>query len=111
MSLNVVLTDDFTQDLDLQLEWYREQRDEELGLAYIRAVDQTMRELAEHPTLGTQCRFRPERLAGLRRRVVNKPFQSNLVFYRVEGNDLIGFRAISGWRDIPRRLLDPPGAL
>jgi hypothetical protein len=69
-----------------------------------------LRRLAEHPSLGTICRFRPRKLAGLRRCVVDKPFQSNLLFYRVEGSDLVGFRTISGWRDLPRRLLDPPGA-
>src|SRR3954463_10355026 len=110
MSLNVILADDFTQDLDLQQDWYTKQRDEKLGLAYVTSVEMTLARLAEHPTFGTVCRFRHQKLAGLRRCVVDKPFQSNLVFYRVEGGDLIGFRVISGWRDLPRRLLDPPGA-
>jgi hypothetical protein len=111
MSLNVVLTEYFTQDLDIQQDWYTKERDEELGLGYVRAVERTIGWLADHATLGILCRFPSKELAGLRRYLVEKPFQSNLIFYRVEGSDLIAARVVSGWRDIARRLLEPPGAI
>ena len=42
--------------------------------------------------------------------LVRKPFDKHLIFYRVCGDTLDIVRIVHGRRDLPRRLLDPPGA-
>ena len=37
-------------------------------------------------------------------------FDRHLIYYRVSGEELIAFRVVPGARDLPRRLLDVPGA-
>ena len=110
MSLRVVYTDDFPVDVAMQVRWYTRQRDEALALEYARAVEATLEFLAEHPQIGTQCRYSEPELAGLRFYLVEKPFHRHLIYYRVFGEELIAFRVVAGDRDLPRRLLDPPGA-
>jgi len=41
---------------------------------------------------------------------VEKPFHRHLLYYRISGEELVAFRVVPGERDLPRRLLDPPGA-
>ena len=50
------------------------------------------------------------KLAGIRLFLVPKPFDKHLIFYRVCGDTLDIVRIVHGLRDLPRRLLDPPGA-
>ncbi len=50
------------------------------------------------------------KLAGIRFFLVRKPFDKHLIFYRVCGDTLDIVRIVHGMRDLPRRLLDPPGA-
>ncbi len=109
MSLRIVYTDDFPADVAQQARWYARQRDEALALDYARAVEGTLEFLAQHPQLGTQCRYPEPALADLRFYLVAKPFERHLIYYRVSGDDLVAFRVVPGARDLPRRLLDPPG--
>ena len=110
MSLRVVYTDDFPADVAAQARWYFRQRDEALALDYARAVEATLELLAEHPHLGTPCAYPEPQLAGLRFYLVEKPFNRHLIHYRISGEELVAFRVVPGARDLPRRLLDPPGA-
>jgi plasmid stabilization system protein ParE len=41
---------------------------------------------------------------------VTAPFRVHLIFYRVEGECLVVFRVMHGMRDLPRRLIEPPGS-
>ena len=93
-----------------QARWYFRQRDEALALDYARAVEATLEFLAEHPHLGTLCAYPEPQLAGLRFYLVEKPFNRHLIHYRISGEELVAFRVVPGARDLPRRLLDPPGA-
>ena len=110
MSLRVVYTDDFPADVAEQARWYARQRDEALTLDYARAVEATLDFLARHPKLGTLCNYPEPQLAGLRFYLVERPFDRHLIYYRISGEELIAFRVVAGARDLPRRLLDPPGA-
>ena len=110
MSLRVVYTDDFPTDVAQQARWYARLRDESLALDYARAVEATLDFLAQHPQLGSPCRYPEPQLADLRYYLVEKPFDRHLIFYRVSGEELVAFRVVPGARDLPRRLLDPPGA-
>ena len=50
------------------------------------------------------------KLVEIRFFLVRKPFDRLLIFYRVCGDTLDIVRIVDGRRDLPRRLLDPPGA-
>ena len=110
MSLRVVYTDDFPADVAEQARWYARQRDESLALDYARAVEVTLEFLAQHPQLGMLCAYPEPQLADLRFYLVEKPFDRHLIYYRISGEELVAFRVVPGARDLPRRLLDPPGA-
>ena len=110
MSLRVVYTDDFPADVAAQARWYFRQRDEVLALDYARAVEATLEFLSQHPHLGTLCAYPEPQLAGLRFYLVEKPFNRHLIHYRISSEELVAFRVVPGARDLPRRLLDPPGA-
>jgi len=110
MSLRVVFTDDFPADVATQARWYARQRDEDLALDYAQAVEATLELLAEHPQLGSPCHYPEPQLAGLRFYPVTKPFHRHLIYYRTSNEELAAFRVVPGARDLPRRLLDPPGA-
>ena len=110
MSLRVVYTDDFPADVARQARWYARQRDETLALDYARAVEATLELLALHPHLGKLCDYPEPQLAGLRFCLVDKPFDRHLIYYRISDEELVAFRVVPGARDLPRRLLDPPGA-
>ena len=108
MSLRVVYTDDFPDDVAQQSRRYAGQRDQALALAYARAVEATPELLAQHPHLGASCDYAEPQLAGLRFYLVEKPFERHLVVYRFSGEELSAFRVVPGERDLARRLLVPP---
>ena len=49
------------------------------------------------------------RLADWRFFVVLRPFHRHVIFYEVAGDAVEMRRAMDGRRDLPRRLLEPPG--
>ena len=110
MSLRVVYTDDFPADVAEQARWYARQRDKALALDYACAVEATLEFLAHHPQLGSLCHYPEPQLADLRFYLVEKPFDRHLIYYRISGGELVALRVVPGARDLPRRLLDPPGA-
>ena len=79
MSLRVVYTDDFPADVAEQARWYARQRDEALALDYAHAVEATLEFLAQHPHLGSPCRYAEPQLADLRFYLVEKPFNRHLI--------------------------------
>ena len=97
-------------DIELQATWYCQQQDEELARRYAREVERTVAFLADYPNVGTPCRFKEEEFRGLRYYLLARPFQAHLVYYRADDKVVSVFRVISGFRDLPRRLREPPGA-
>lgn len=97
-------------DLDLQYEWYADKAGEDVAERYLRAFHETKELLCRQPDLGRIRRFRDRRLAQLRSYRIEGSFEKHLIFYRVEDDALIVFRVLHGVRDLPRRLLEPPGA-
>jgi toxin ParE1/3/4 len=77
---------------------------------YVIAVQATCRLLEQHPQLGPGGGFKHPRLRGWRFFVVFHPFNKHVLFYETVGDDVIMRRAMHGHRDLPRRLLEPPGA-
>ncbi len=110
MSFSVDRSPDFRADLKEQAGWYIEQGGFGLAERYLSAVSGTLARLARHPFSGRPRMFRAAGLSGLRSVVVARPFDTHLVFYRVEGKTIEVVRVMHGARDLPRRLRQAPAA-
>ena len=110
MSLDIHKSDYFISDFELGFMWYAREAGWNIGLAYLGAVDRTLDLLASHPGVGRVRRYRDRRLRGVRSFRVKPPFNKHLIFYRYDASTLFAERAIHGARDLPRRLLQPPGS-
>ena len=110
MSLAVRIGSEFHQDVARQIRWYLLHANAEIAGSYADAVDATLEFLGRFPELGPRCRFQHSELRELRQFRVEGSFDRHQVFYRVTAAELIAVRTLHGMRDLPRRLLDPPGA-
>ena len=43
--------------------------------------------------------------------LVFRPFSKHILFYELREDDVVMRRAMHGQRDLPRRLLEPPGTV
>ena len=108
MPLTLRQSDVFLADVEAQFRWYLAEAGREVAQRYRLAVQATLARLVELPDLG-RLRFADDpELIGLRSCTVIKPFNKQLLFYRVVGEALIAERTIHGARDLPRRLKEPP---
>jgi toxin ParE1/3/4 len=110
MSLRVQRSEWFVGDLEHYAAWYDREAGWEIAERYLKAVAATLSRLAERPSLGHQTGFDALELSGLRCQPVEKPFQKHLIFYRYNEATLSAERAVHGARDLPRRLVQPPGS-
>ena len=110
MSLRVVQTPESLADIALQADYYAQRENVALAQRFTDAVKATVRLLVVHPWIGKETDYTHPKLAGIRLFLVQKPFDKHLIFYRVCGDTLDIVRVVHGLRDLPRRLLDPPGA-
>ena len=109
MSLPVAIAQRAEQDMTLQYGWYLQNAGLEVAERYLQAVDGTIHELAEHPEIGILRHFKSPELAGIRSMTVARPFDKHLLFYQADA-ELSIERIMHGARDLPRRLLEEPGA-
>lgn len=109
MSLPVSIASRAETDLTHQYRWYLDNAGVEMAERFLAAFDETVARLAEQPELGKQRRFRARELAGIRSFPASGRFGVHLVFYRNERTALTIERVMHGARDLPRRLLEPPG--
>jgi plasmid stabilization system protein ParE len=110
VSLLVRQSERFEIDVRLQADWYLNQGAFTAAKDFAQAVESTLALLATQPFIGPECDYPESELAALRVFLVRRPFQRFLIFYRVTASELHVFRVVEGHRDLPRRLLDPPGA-
>ena len=75
------------------------------------AVEATCRLLGLHPQLGPRGGFTHERLRDWRYILVLRPFSKHILFYELREGNMVMRRAMHGRRDLPRRLLEPPGTV
>lgn len=108
--LTADIRSDALLDLDLQYEWYADVVDVDLAERYLAAFHETKEQLCLQPDLGRVRKFRNPRLARLRSFQIKGSFHKHLIFYRIENDTLVVFRVIQGMRNLPRRLMEPPGA-
>ena len=77
---------------------------------YLAAVEATCALIGRQPLLGPAAGLTHRRLAEWRFFVVMRPFRRHVLFYEMVGGAVLMRRALHGHRDLPRRLLEPPGA-
>jgi plasmid stabilization system protein ParE len=100
----------FHEDVVRQFEWYFDKAGKQLAWRFFTAVDSTLLKLSRQPDLGRLRRFKSPSLHGLRSFRVESPFNQLLIFYRAQAKELVAERLMHGSRDLPRRLVEPPGA-
>ncbi len=96
-------------DLTHQYRWYVDNAAADIAERFLISFDASVQRLAIHPTLGWKRKFRATELAGIRSFPVGGRFGVHLIFYRVTGDELSIERIMHGSRDLPQRLLEPPG--
>jgi toxin ParE1/3/4 len=109
MKLLLEVSEEFESDFDLQYQWYLREAGEEVAERFFRSVADTLPLLATHPEIGSRHKFKHPQLQNLRSFRVKRPFQKILIFYKVEQNILQAWRLMHGFRDLPRRLIEPSG--
>jgi plasmid stabilization system protein ParE len=110
MKLSWHRSDDFNRDFDLQYQWFLENADEAVAGRYLDAVLATMRLLATQPGLGRLRKFRHPALQDIRSFRVASPFEVHLLFYRQNSTGLFAERLMHAARNLPKRLMEPPGS-
>lgn len=108
--MSVHKSDDFIADVEQQFEWYAVNASWEVAESYLDAVEAASQLLGQHPQLGPRAEFSHPRLRDWRFIVVSRPFQKHILFYEVDDGKVLLRRAMHGHRDLPRRLVEPPGA-
>jgi len=109
MSLPVSIAGRAELDLTHQYRWYLDNAGVEVAERFLAAFDDTVARLAEQPELGKRRRFQARELAGIRSLPAGGRFGRHLIFYRSGASALSIERVMHGARDLPRRLLEPPG--
>lgn len=107
--MNVRRTAEFLADVELQYEWYAERAGWDVADRYLSAVEATCTLLGTQPLLGPKAGLADPRLAEWRFLVALRPFHRHVLFYEVGTDAVLLRRAMDGSRDLPRRLLEPPG--
>ncbi|HEY5345961.1 MAG TPA: type II toxin-antitoxin system RelE/ParE family toxin [Verrucomicrobiae bacterium] len=100
---------DFIADVESQFEWYAVNANWEIAGQYLATVEAVCQLLAQHPQLGPRAGFSHPRLRDWRFIVVFRPFQKHILFYELDGDGVLLRRAMHGHRNLPRRLMEPPG--
>ena len=109
MSLPVEKSQFFQTDVTSRFGWYADEAGEEVAWRFLAAVELTLAKLGKQPDMGSLRRFRNSLLKDLRSFRVEPPFDRVLVFYRSTEKALQAWRLMHGARDLPRRLVEPPG--
>jgi len=99
----------FIDDVERQFEWYAVEAGWEVAERYLTAVEGTCNLLCAYPLLGSTIGSNHPRLRRWRSFVVVRPFKTHILFYEVTGGDVVLRRTMHGHRNLPRRLLEPPG--
>ena len=108
--MTLLKSDDFISDVERQFKWYAINAGWDIAEHYLDSVEAICQLLGQHPLLGPRAALAHPRLRDWRFIIVFRPFQKHILFYEVDGEDVLMRRAMHGHRDLPRRLLEPPAA-
>ena len=107
---NIVRSLRFTEDVELRCQYLLPRAGRAKVDELLETVFHTLEHLANFPQSGPLREFDHPELADLRFIPLPRPFQTLLVFFHIDGDTLLVERLMHGYRDLPRRLLDPPDA-
>ena len=110
MSLKVERGPLFVADFENRFGWYVDRAGAATAWRFKEALDASLNKLSNWPELGRLRNFSHAKLFELRSCPLQRPFQKVLIFYRIEGDVLFAFRLMHSARDLPRRLIEPPGS-
>ena len=99
--LRLVLSDAAVADILEQADWYMAQSGVALAKRWETAITSVLLRVVARPETGTPCAFRSAELRGVRRRTI-AGFPKHLLFYRVEGGEIVVLRVVHGARDLER---------
>lgn len=108
--MTVRKSDYFIADVELQYQWYAENAGWDVADRYLAAIASTCALLERRPLLGPLAALRHPRLESWRFFVVLRPFHRHLIFYEYTNGEVVLRRALHGHRQLPQRLIEPPGA-
>jgi len=69
------------EDVQLEVDYLRENAGSRVADHYIRSVNRTAALLLTAPYIGKMCGFRPAQFREIRRFPIHSPFQKRLLFY------------------------------
>lgn len=104
MTRSVIIHRHADDDIAQSAEWIAKDSPEQAA-AYVVAVMQTIRRLAEHPGAGAPYSTLDPALVGLRRFPVSG-FRSYLIVYNYDESRVVIFRVVHGARNLPSLLHD-----
>src|SRR5262249_51703866 len=107
--MNVTRSPWFREDVERRGEYFLREAGERVLRNFLEAVFFTLEHLASFPECGIAREFEHPDLQALRFIPLSRPYDRYLVFYRVHPGEVIVERLMHGYRDLPRRLLEPPG--
>jgi plasmid stabilization system protein ParE len=108
--MNVRKAEYFIADTELQFQWYAEKAGWDVAERYLTAIAGTCALIERQPLLGPVAALTHPRLAAWRFFVVTRPFHRHVLFYEIVNGEIIMRRVLHGSRDLPHRLMEPPGA-
>jgi len=79
----------------------------DVALRFYDSVEQTYRQIREHPLRWPRYEMDHPKLANLRKRAI-VGFRKYLVFYRIDGGSVEIIRVLHGARDIPSVMAEQP---
>jgi len=103
--------DDFIADAEIQFEWYLTEAGQSVADRYLACLEAACELIGRYPLLGPHAGLKHERLRDWRFFVIFRPFNKHVLFYEIADDDVVMRRVLHGYRDLPRRLLEPPGVV
>jgi plasmid stabilization system protein ParE len=104
--MSVCKSETFISDVEKQFQWYLVNANWEIADRYLQAVETTCKLLERHPLIGPRAKLSHSRLSDWRFVVTLRPFQKHILFYEINGPDVLLRRAMHAHRDLPRRLTE-----
>jgi toxin ParE1/3/4 len=109
VSLPVELSAWAEEDIELQRSWYARHAGVDVASEYLDALWETVEQISRRPDVGRKRHFSPVDLRNVRSTIFTRHFKVHLLFYRIYPEKIEILRVMHGMRDLPRRLLEPPG--
>ncbi len=95
----VTLSEAAVSDILDQSDWYTLQSGPKLARRWEQAVSNAIVRISRNPRIGAICSFKTAELRDVHRSTIQK-FPKHLLFYQLQGDQLVVLRVIHGARDL-----------